>query len=96
MVVLMKKHTQGLVLSPRNNSYLSTFAHVKNAEQRLSGLTSERADELIEMAYAALNQALQTHSLARRSTLYLAARLAAGLSLQELVRAEEDNCPHAA
>ncbi len=92
----MTKHTKGLVLSPRNSSYLSAFGHVKNAEERLNGISSERANELIASAYAALNQALQTQSVARRSTLYLAARMAAGLSLQELVRASDGDSPQAA
>lgn len=93
---LMKSHSQGLVLSPRSSSYLSTFAHVKNAEAQLLGVESERSEELIAMAYAALNQALQTRSVARRSTLYLAARMAAGLSLQELIRDQEGDSPRAA
>jgi hypothetical protein len=91
----MKKQSQGLVLSPRSSSYRSTFAHVKLAEQRLSGCENERAAELISAAYAALNQALHTPSTARRSTLYLAARMAAGLSIQELSRAPDDS-PQAA
>lgn len=95
ILLLMKKQSKGLVLTPRTSSYRAAFAHVKLAEQYLQGIESDRADELIAAAYAALNEALHTQSVARRSTLYLAARMAAGLSRREAVRAEGDS-PQAA
>lgn len=87
----MNKHNTGLVLAPRSSSYLTAFSYVRQAEQRLAGIASPRAEGLIASAYASLNQALETPSRPRRSTLFLAARMAAGLSLRELVAIEDGN-----
>lgn len=85
----MNKHNTGLVLAPRSSSYLTAFSYVRQAELRLEGIDNKRAEELIASAYASLNQALQTPSRPRRSTLFLAARMAAGLSLRELAHDDD-------
>jgi|GEM_PF-2942654 len=90
----MRNNTKGLVISTRGNTYMSTFRYVQEAETRLGERCTERASELITSAYAALEQALHVKSHPRKSTLYLAARMAAGLSMREL--ASGDGAPEAA